>query len=132
MKKLLVLMIFVGSLLTLNCSNKPVRIEGRITRMESTQPIADAWVYDPSIKVAKAIPEDTVEKPLTQLEDNLKIARSDSMGYYVLEGVPLRRHAIYFAAKDHEPLKVDFKPRSRKGTYVINVQLEPSPIEVKF
>ncbi len=132
MKNFGILFPVVLSILTLSCSNTPVRIEGRITRGESNQPIAGAWVYDPSIKVAKATDEDTVKTPLAELSDDPKITRTDSLGYFALEHVPQRRHFIYFAARDHEPVKFDFNPRMRTNTYIINVELEPSPIEVGY
>jgi hypothetical protein len=115
---------------TAGCSGKKVRLEGEITRQDSDLKLAGAWVYDPDIAAGDWEPDPNLDS-VQAIKSHPGWTQTDSAGHYVLEGVPRHKHFIYFAADDHSPQKVEFKPQGSDDVYIINVGLEHSPIEVQ-
>lgn len=131
MRKLLPILIVFASVLG-GCGRR-VTVTGALTHSETGRPIVGAWVYDPTLDTLAidflATPD---IEPLDGIHPNKQIVTTDSAGRYLLESVSARRHFIYFAAKDFEWIKVDFKAKGRDFVFELNVKLEPEPIEVVY
>lgn len=129
MKKLMVITALV-CVLMISCGTEGVTVQGTVLREDFDQPIAGALVYDPTMNV------DSLDHPegfyVVDITEDPQIVLTDSEGHYVLEAVARSRHYIYFAAEEHEPVKVEFRAKGRDSVYTLDVQLEPSPIEVDF
>ncbi len=109
MKKLLfVLAVFSATLIY---CQRTVRIEGKVTDVNSGKPIAGARVLHVAL--------DTV-------------VFTDSTGHYALPPAPSRTGTIVFNAADYQPFEVEFKPRAGKATVSLDVELEPSPLKVIY
>ncbi|TKJ41927.1 hypothetical protein CEE36_07680 [candidate division TA06 bacterium B3_TA06] len=131
MRKLLPILIVLASVLG-GCGRR-VSVTGALTHSETGRPIAGAWVYDPTLDTLAIDSLATPDiEPLDGIHPNKQIVTTDSAGRYLLENISARRHFIYFAAKDFEWIKVDFKAKGRDSIFELNVKLEPEPIEVIY
>lgn len=131
MRRLLPILIVLASVLG-GCGRR-VTVTGALTHSETGRPIAGAWVYDPTLDtLAIDFPATPDIEPLDGIHPNKQIVTTDSAGRYLLQSVSARRHFIYFAAKDFEWIKVDFKAKGRDFVFELNVKLEPEPIEVVY
>ena len=134
MRRLLPILIVLASVLG-GCGRR-VTVTGALTHSETGRPIAGAWVYDPTLDVLRPHCPATLAtpdiEPLDGIHPNKQIVTTDSEGRFVLESISARRHFIYFAAKDFEWIKVDFKAKGRDSIFELNVKLEPEPIEVVY
>ncbi|MBA7598609.1 hypothetical protein ES703_05628 [subsurface metagenome] len=131
MRRLLPILIVLASVLG-GCGRR-VTVTGALTHSETGRPIAGAWVYDPTLDTLAIDSLATPDiEPLDGIHPNKQIVTTDSEGRFVLESISARRHFIYFAAKDFEWIKVDFKAKGRDSIFELNVKLEPEPIEVVY
>ena len=131
MRRLLLISIVLASVLG-GCGRR-VTVTGEVTHSETGRPIAGAWVYDPTMDTLEIDSLATPDiEPLDGIHPNKQIVTTDSEGRYVLESISARRHFIYFAAKEFEWIKVDFKAKGRDSIFELNVRLEPKPIEVIY
>lgn len=131
MRRLLPILIVLASVLG-GCGRR-VTVTGALTHSETGRPIVGAWVYDPTLDTLAIDSLATPDiEPLDGIHPNKQIVTTDSAGRYLLQSVSARRHFIYFAAKDFEWIKVDFKAKGRDFVFELNVKLEPEPIEVVY
>lgn len=131
MKRSIAALIVLIVILT-GCSARTVKVQGKVTHLDTGEPIAGAWVYDPTLDTMAAAPEDPGTTDILHgMKRNRKVVLSDQQGQYVLESVSARQHFIYFAAENFEPVKVKFKAKGR-DVVEIDVTFEPSPYEVNY
>ena len=109
MRKILFVMV-VAAMALISCE-RTVRVEGKVTDVNSGKPITGARVLHVAL--------DT-------------IVFSDSAGRYTLPPAPSRATKIIFNATNYEPYEVEFKPRAGKEAFFLDVELEPKPVEVLY
>jgi hypothetical protein len=131
MKRLITALVVLGVILA-GCRPRTVKVQGKINHLDTGEPIAGAWVYDPTLDTLAAAPADPgTADMLHGMRRNRQVVLSNEEGRYVLQSVSARQHFIYFAAENFEPVKVRFKAKGR-DVVAIDVTLEPSPYEINY